>query len=204
MKLSKLLLLLSAFFLTGFEVHIPVCNPYDAKLNLAQCEKHAEQGDARAMLYVGYLYDYQHNYTNAIYWYKRATELGNANAQFNLARMYSLDSYNLLDYDKAIKLYTPLAEKGELDAQYSLGSIMHTLGQDEPVRYLDALMWFHLSAKQGYPYSQFMMGYMFEYGDGVDIDYQEAKQWYKLAAEQGYEPAKESILRVEQKAQEIE
>jgi TPR repeat protein len=52
----------------------------------------AEQGDARAQGYLGFMYQYgrgvPQNYGMAVYWYRRAAEQGNPTAQHMLGLMY--------------------------------------------------------------------------------------------------------------------
>jgi uncharacterized protein len=52
----------------------------------------AQQGDAKAQVFVGYLYEtgqgVAQDYTKAAEWYRRAAEKGNATAQLQLGNMY--------------------------------------------------------------------------------------------------------------------
>ena len=51
--------------------------------------------------------------------------------------------------------------------------------------YVVALKEFRPLAELGYPASQFYVGVMYDYGEGVPQDNAEAAYWYHLAAEQG-------------------
>ena len=52
----------------------------------------AEQGNAKAQLYLGWMYDngqgVRQDYTQAVQWYRKAAEQGDAEAQYNLGLMY--------------------------------------------------------------------------------------------------------------------
>jgi len=51
--------------------------------------------------------------------------------------------------------------------------------------YIEAFPYFKKSAEQGHADAQFTLGYMYEYGQGVDQDYKQAVYWYRKLAEQG-------------------
>jgi uncharacterized protein len=52
------------------------------------------------------------------------------------------------DYATAVKLWTPLAERGDPDAQLALGD-MHSQGRGVLQDYAEALKWYRLAAQQG-------------------------------------------------------
>jgi TPR repeat protein len=53
--------------------------------------------------------------------------------------------------------------------------------------------WFRLAAEQGYVGTQYILGRMYDDGDGVPKNDAEAVKWYGLAAEQGYADAQLSL-----------
>ena len=59
----------------------------------------------------------------AVAWFRKATENGNANAQFNLGVKYQLGRGVAQDYEKAVELYRKAAEQGNAKAQNKLGLI---------------------------------------------------------------------------------
>ena len=103
-----------------------------------------------------------------------------------------LDAYQINDYQKAARLWLPLAEQGDAIAQSNLGN-MYRKGQGVPQNYKEAYKWYHLSAKQGLASGQSNLGDMYSLGLGVSQDYKEALTWYRLAAEQGNIDAKEKL-----------
>jgi uncharacterized protein len=88
------------------------------------------------------------------------------------------------DYATALRLYRPLADKGDARAQKSLG-VMYWAGQGVPQDYAEAVKWFRLAANQGDATAQYSLGYMYYNGQGVPQDYAEALKWYRLAADKG-------------------
>ena len=59
-------------------------------------------------------------------------------------------------------------------------------------------LWLPL-AEQGNSRAQFFMGFMYDFGYGVQEDDIEAVKWYRLAAEKGYAQANTSIYSLAEK-----
>ena len=53
--------------------------------------------------------------------------------------------------------------------------------------------WFKKTADGNNPEAQFMLGFIYEKGEGVTQDDEEAVKWYKRAAGQGFAPAQEVL-----------
>ncbi|MGB7631437.1 MAG: tetratricopeptide repeat protein [Candidatus Deferrimicrobium sp.] len=88
----------------------------------------------------------------ALKWYRKAAEQGNAEAQFNLGLMYDERLGVPQDYAEAVKWYRKAAEQGFAEAQTNLG-IMYFTGQGVPKDDVLAHMWFHLAISR-YPVSE--------------------------------------------------
>ncbi len=89
------------------------------------------------------------------------------------------------DFAMALKLWRPLAAKGDANAQFNLG-VMYDHGHGVPQDYVEADNWYRLAAEQGNADAQTNLGSYFRLGGhGVPQDYKEAVRWYRLAAEQG-------------------
>ena len=78
-----------------------------------------------------------------------------------------------------------LAEEGDSDSQYKLGTI-YEKGDGWPKDLKNAVKWYRKSAEQGHSISQYKLGRMYLYGDGVPKDDKAAVKWYRKSAEQGY------------------
>jgi uncharacterized protein len=94
------------------------------------------------------------------------------------------DAYKRKDYETAYKLFLPLAEQGNTQAQSNLG-LMYDKGQGVPQDDKEAVKWYRLSAEQGNATGQYNLGIMYSKGQGVTQDYKEAVRLYRLSAEQG-------------------
>ena len=88
------------------------------------------------------------------------------------------------DYAEAAKQYRLAAEKGDAQAQNSLGVMYHN-GQGVAQNYADAMKWYRLSAEQGNAIAQLNLAVMYDIGRGVLQNYAEAAKWFRRAAEQG-------------------
>ncbi len=103
-----------------------------------------------------------------------------------------MDAYQNGDYEIALREFHPLAEQGNVDAQFALGWMYKNgwgVSQDDK----QALKWFRLSVKQGDAKGQYGLGSMYNKGQGVPQDYKEAFKLYTLSAEQGYVDAQYNL-----------
>ena len=87
-------------------------------------------------------------YSQAVKWWRKAAEQGDARAQYNLGQMHREGQGVPQDYAEAVKWYRKAAEQGHASAQFSLGDLLRK-GQGVPQNYLAAHMWFNLAAAQG-------------------------------------------------------
>jgi TPR repeat protein len=104
-----------------------------------------------------------------------------ANAQ-NYVKAFN--AYLRGDYALAEREFRPLAERGNVLAQYKLG-LMYNNGEGVKQDFGEAFRWFHRAAAQGYAPAQRSLGVKFEKGQGVKRNYGEAVRWYRHGAEQG-------------------
>ena len=76
------------------------------------------------------------------------------------------DAYDRGAYDTALKEWRPLADQGDVKAQFNLG-VMYQLGQGVPQDYAEAAKWYRLAADQGFAPAQFNLASMYIKGQGV-------------------------------------
>ena len=88
------------------------------------------------------------------------------------------------DFGTALRLWLPLAERGDVRAQFGVG-VMHEKGQGVVQDNVDALKWYRLAAAQGDAAAQYNLGVMYTKGQGVLQDYVRAHMWFNLAAVSG-------------------
>jgi len=90
-------------------------------------------------------------------------------------------AYFRKDYSIALGFWRPLAEQGNVGAQFYLG-VLYERGQGVPKDYVEGAKWYQRSAEQGDADSQYRLGGLYEAGYGVPQDYVQAHKWYNLAA----------------------
>ena len=103
-----------------------------------------------------------------------------------------LAAYKADDYETALRLLGPLAEKGDAAAQWTLG-IMYANGQGVALDGETGLAWLRKAAAQGYADAEFALGALYENGFGVPQSNGEAARWYRKAAERGHAAAQYNL-----------
>lgn len=103
-----------------------------------------------------------------------------------------LSAFEAGDFATAFREWKPLAEQGDVGAQYML-AFMFEDGNGVPKDFAEAFKWYRLAAEQGDVGAQQMLGFKFEYGEGVPQNFAEAVKWYRLAAEQGSTSAQDNL-----------
>ena len=100
--------------------------------------------------------------------------------------MKGLDAVMEGDFVTALKEFKPLAEQGDVRAQFNLG-VMYYNGDGVPQDYKTAMKWYTLSAEQGNAGGQVFLGIMYAIGQGVIQDNVYAHMWFSIAASSGSE-----------------
>lgn len=131
--------------------------------------------------------------------FRQAAELGHAEAQFRLARMY-YDSEGVLQRDsaQAAQWYQKAAEQGHAAAQYFLGAL-YFVGSGVPQDFTMAEKWYLKAATQNQTDAQLSLGMMYFKGTGVSQDLSEAKKWLSLAVEHGNKDAATALEELNSK-----
>lgn len=93
-------------------------------------------------------------------------------------------AYNRGDYATALKLFRPLAEQGNADAQNNLGWL-YEQGSGVKRDFKEAMKWYRSAAEQGSARAEYSLGVLYQRGSGVPKNLQEAIKWYRMAAAQG-------------------
>ncbi|HZT37342.1 MAG TPA: tetratricopeptide repeat protein [Bryobacteraceae bacterium] len=98
-----------------------------------------------------------------------------------------LRAYDSHDYATALKEWRPIAEQGDMAAQFNLGLLYYD-GLGVPQDFQEARRWFQRSADQGYDKAQLNLGAMYGSGKGLRRpDYVQAYVWLSLCAAAGNE-----------------
>jgi uncharacterized protein len=132
------------------------------------------------------------DYAEAVKWFRKAAEQGDAIAQYNLALMYRDGEGVTQDDAEAVKWFRKAAEQGVANAQYNL-ALRYDKGKGVTQDYAEAAKWFRKAAKQGNASAQSNLGVMYFNGEGVTQDVAEALKWYRKAAEQGVAQAQHNL-----------
>jgi len=89
-------------------------------------------------------------------------------------------AYDRADYKTALKIWLPAAEKGDPEAQNTVGEIFEQGLGTEP-NFEIAAVWYRRAAEQGNKSAQFNLGTLYETGKGVEKDKLRALNWYRKA-----------------------
>jgi len=115
---------------------------------------------------------------------KRKAEAGDAEAQFNLGKMYHNGEGVVKDTTQAIEWLQKSAVQGNANAQYAIGN-NYMYGYGLPLDTVKAMELFQKSAAQGNTDSLNAIGSMYSSGQGVPKDAVKAIEWFRKAAVQG-------------------
>ncbi len=108
-------------------------------------------------------------------------------------------SYLKGDYRAAYEEWLPLAELGDVEAQYNLG-VLHDEGAGIEQDYTTAATWYRKAAERGFVDAQTNLGIMYYHGQGVALDHTEAAHWFRQAAQQGDPEAEVFLERISAEA----
>ena len=89
------------------------------------------------------------------------------------------------NFATATRLWRPLAEQGNANAQFSLGN-MYQFGDGVVKDHKIAAQWYERAAIQGVAKAQYNLGFLFYYSQQLNRDDKAAVKWFRLAAEQGF------------------
>jgi TPR repeat protein len=164
---------------------------YDKAFELFFKHKDNKSLDSEAQRCLGYIFDIQQKYAEAMKWYKRAAERGDAKGQTNLGTMYIEGKGIKKDYREGIKWLQIAAKQREPMSLYNLG-VLNDLNKE----YSEAIKWYKQAAEQGQSFGQNNLGVIHEEGKGTPKDINEAVRLYRLSAKQGNQDAKNNLKRL--------
>ncbi len=88
------------------------------------------------------------NFKEAVKWYRKAAEQGDASGQLSLGLMYRNGEGVTQDYAEAVKWFRKAALQGDSFAQYNLG-VAYEKGTGVTQDRIAAHMWFNIAAANG-------------------------------------------------------
>lgn len=135
------------------------------------------------------------DYAEAMRWYRKAADQGNAKAKHDVGVLY-LKGYGVpQDYVEAMRWFRKAADQGEASAQYAIG-VMYGTGEGAPLDYAEAIRWYRKAADQGNTDAQYNIGALYYNGLGVPKDEAQALYWIRRGAEHGNRLAKETLAKL--------
>ncbi len=148
---------------------------------LAKYHASAERGEVWGQLCLGVTY---YNGTRvlkdnvmAAFWFRKAAEQGDDEAQLHLAEILRSADGLPPDYGEALKWYRNLVERESTYrniAEDRLGD-MHANGEGVPKDYAEAARWWERAAEHGWTWGHYRLGELYARGEeGVPQDYNEA------------------------------
>ena len=184
--------------------------PQDKKKAVEWWRKAVDQGEYRAMFWLGTAYErgdgvVKDDYKAFDLWershsygwepatgklralaseYRKGAEKGDASAEFFLGVAFEQGFSSELNPEEAVKWYRKAAGQGHPGAQTFLAFALLTgsgIAKDPE----QAVAWFRKAAEKGNSEAQQNLGRCLFYGEGCEENKQEAVSWYRKAAEQG-------------------
>ncbi len=157
----------------------------------------AEQGDASAQAYVGYLYyigaeGAPLDPVRAAYWFRLAATAGISDAQYNLALLLVHGTGVPADPAEALHWFEAAALQGHAPAQLQLATLYH-LGQGVAPDLPQAVLWYRRAALSGEPTAQYNLALLHHRGEAASQDPAMASYWLQQAAAQGHAPALQAL-----------
>jgi hypothetical protein len=132
------------------------------------------------------------NFAQALMWYRKAADLGHAEARHRLGFCYFHGAGVEQDRAQAVLWYRKAADQGHAEAQRDLGSC-YACGWGVTQDYAHAVPWTRKAADQGHAGAQYYLGVCYESGRGVTRDNAQAVQWYRKAADQNFAMAQDRL-----------
>lgn len=157
-----------------------------------QCHEYylqaAKKGSTYAQIMIGQHYEdgivVKEDYQQALYWYKRAADAGDAEGLYYMSRNYLLSG----DYDSAEKWARMAINQNNTHGKLILGLCFGLRGA-----YNTAFGLMTEAAEDDWDYAQYILGTHYENGDWGRKNIKTAISWYKKAAENGHSGAIEKL-----------
>jgi uncharacterized protein len=144
----------------------------------------ASKDDVRAMMMLGRMLQkglgVEVDLTQAQYWFSKAANKGNADAQLALGLLLFEDQ----KLAEGLPYLDSAAQAGNMTAQYNLGLYYSGIYNTE-ANWVSAATWFQKAADQGMADAQYNFALLFVDGRGVEKNSVKAASWFGKAALQG-------------------
>lgn len=128
------------------------------------------------------------DYDKALEFYKKAADMGNAEAMYYIANIYYNEDYDEYDAEKSATWIKKSAEAGYAEAMGDLG-LMYECGEGVEENLQSAKEWYIRGSKLGDSNSMNNLGSLYE----SEADYSLAINWYQKAADCGNDEAMKNL-----------
>ncbi len=152
----------------------------------------AEQGDAQNQYLVAQFYEkgqgINHNYQQAINWYKKAAQQNNVEAQYALGNLYKTgrEKVILADAARAAFWFQRAATQQHVLAQYELARLYHYGAPGFEKNGKKASIWYEMAAQQNDVSAQYDLGFMYYVGHDIEKDIKQGMFWLQKAADNNH------------------
>jgi TPR repeat protein len=125
------------------------------------------------------------NATEAVRWYQRAADAGDANGMANLGLAY-LDGTGIAqDRERALHWFRVAAEFGDVRSMVMLGDLLSRGDRSDALGFSQAIRWYARASEEGHAGAMTSLGALFADGKGTDAKPAEAVRLFIAAAKQG-------------------
>ncbi len=135
-------------------------------------------------------------YADALRFFSRAADRGEAGAQFAMGLMLANGFGVDKDYAKALGWFRKAAAQGNSDAQTNIG-YLYANGWGVPQDYQKSMEWYRKAADAGDSTAQYNLAMQYLDGDGTPKNPTEAVKWLGKAAAGGDEDAKKELAAMQ-------
>lgn len=134
----------------------------------------------------------------AVKWFRKAAELGHAEAQWYLGYRLMDGIGTPVDEVEGLSWFHRAAAGGKIEAHNHIG-YSYYYGKGVEQDYAQAAYWYRKGADLGDPCAMNNLSLLYETGCGVEQNLEQALFWCRKAAAQGDKPAAERIPEIEKK-----
>ena len=158
--------------------------------------KHGDTGD-ELLKYLtkenGDLGSEERDCAEALTWFRKSADQNRPNADLSIGMLYDAKEGCRVGSDeaeatkwfkKAREIWEPLADKGDAEAQFNMGSLYYN-GRAVKKDHEKAMEWWRKAAAQGNADAMYQIGVAYYDGNPVKQDGAEAIKWLRKAAERG-------------------
>lgn len=160
--------------------------------NYALAEKYlllaANKENADAQGFLSALYITMEEYSKALIWARKATQMSNPMGYYMLGRIYDEGLGVDVDHLKGLEFFEEAAKHGDADAQNIVGNIYLNADyvENNPQK---AFKYYQMAAAQGHLEGMANLGYCYQEGIGTDVNILSAEEWLRKAADGGLQDA---------------